>query len=185
MLRPAELEAPKLVDAVHQQALFGEPRLFAKSKGVTPSIFESALVLEQEGGARIQLRENGSLSLRLPLNRSENTSRNGFGAFAIIEEDVLRGLTAAIAFSAWLFETIDATHRIAHVAMAASIEASDHMGWRTQAEQDASPNSGNMRMGGPAHAPTSATDRPRAALRFQSTEIAEDLMVPLRRQLKA
>jgi hypothetical protein len=85
LLRPAELEAAALVDAIHQQALFSEPKLFSKSKGVEHSIEGSALVVEQERGARIRLGENGSLLLSLPLERTEGGRRNGFGAFAIIE----------------------------------------------------------------------------------------------------
>ncbi len=56
----------------------------------------------------------------------------------------MRELANAIAFTAWLLDHADATQRITHVAMAAKIEASDHLGWRTQAEQDASPNSGTV-----------------------------------------
>lgn len=56
---------------------------------------------------------------------------------------------------------------------------------RTQAEQDASPNSGTMRMASGQKSPTCSTDRPRAALRFQPAELAEDLTVPLRRQMKS
>lgn len=185
LLRPAELESPNLVDAIHQQALFVEPKLFSKSKGVDHSIVSSTLVLQQERGAQIRLNEDGSLLLSLPLDRTEGSRRNGFGMFAVIEEDVLRELAAALAFGAWLLEKIDPTQRITHVALAASIEASDHMGWRTQAEQDASPNSGTMRMASAQRPPTSSTDRPRAALRFQATEFAEDLMVPLRRKMRA
>ena len=184
LLRPAELEAPGLADAIHQQALFAEPRLFSKAKGVDLGIEGSALVLEQERGARIQLGEDGSLLLRLPLDRTEGGRRNGFGIFGVIQEDVMRELAAALSFAAWLLDKIDPTQRVTHVALAASIEASDHMGWRTQAEQDASPNSGTMRMASGQKPPTSSTDRPRAALRFQSAELAEDLMVPLRRQMK-
>jgi hypothetical protein len=185
LLRPAELEAPGLTDAIHQQALFVEPKLFSKSKGVDHSIDGSALVLEQERGAKLRLAEDGSLLLSLPLERTEGSRRNGFGVFAVIEEDVLRELAAALAFGAWLLDRIDPTQRVTHVALAASIEASDYMGWRTQAEQDASPNSGTMRMANGQQQPISSTDRPRAALRFQATELAEDLMVPLRRQMKA
>jgi hypothetical protein len=182
LLRPAELEAPALIDAIQQQALYVEPKIFSKSKGVKERIDGSTLVVEQELGASIRLDEDGSLRLSLPLEHTDG-SRRGYGAFAIIEEDVLRELAAAIAFGAWLFERIDPTQRITHVALAASIDASDYMGWRTQAEQDASPNSGTMRMGN-AQQPISSTDRPRASLRFQATELAEDLMVPLRRQMK-
>lgn len=183
LLRPAELEAANLADAIHQQALFVEPKLFSKSKGVEQRIEGSALVLEQESGAKIELAEDGSLLLSLPLEPTDGRRLNGFGGFAIIEEDVLRELAAALAFAAWLLEKIDPTHRVTHVALAASIEASDYMGWRTQAEQDANPNSGTMRMGN-AKQPVSSTGCPRAALRFKAIELAEDLMVPLRRQLK-
>ncbi|MDB5797711.1 MAG: hypothetical protein JWP36_1613 [Paucimonas sp.] len=184
LLRPAELEAPDLADAIHQRALFVEPKLFSRSKGVDPSIMGSALVVEQERGARIQLSEDGSLLLRLPLSRTEGSRQNGFGMLAVIQEDVLRELAAALSFCAWLLDKIDSTQRITHVALVASIEASDYMGWRTQAEQDASPNSGTMRMAGGQQPPISSTDRPRAALRFQAAELAQDLMVPLRRQMK-
>lgn len=183
LLRPAELEAPALIDAIQQQALFVEPKIFSKSKGVRERIDGSTLVIEQERGASIRLDEDGSVFLTLPLQQPDGSRRNAFGAFAIIEEDVLRELSAAIAFCAWLFEKIDPTQRVTHVALAAFIEASDYMGWRTQAEQDANPNIGTMRMGN-AQQPISSTDRPRVSLRFQATELAEDLMVPLRRQLK-
>ena len=79
---------------------------------------------------------------------------------------------------------MDPTQRLTHVAVAASIEASEHLGWRTQKEQDASPHSGQMRMGGAAGLAPTCVDRPRAALRFDATRLAEDLMVPLRRQRK-
>jgi hypothetical protein len=185
ILRPAELESPKLADAIHQQALFVEPKLFSKAQGVDTNIDDSALVLEQERGARIQLSEDGSLSLRLPLGKSESSRGNGFGFSAVIEEDVSRELATALEFSAWLLDKIDPTQRITHVAIAASIEASDYMGWRTQAEQDASPNSGSMRMGNAQQLPISSTDRPRPALRFEAAELADDLMVRLRRQMKS
>lgn len=184
LLRPAELESTTLADAIHQQALFVEPKLFSRSKGVEHSIDGSTLLVEQERGAKIRLGEDGSLLLSLPLERTEDNRRNGFGAFAVIEEDVVRELSSAMAFGAWLLDRIDPTQRVTHVALAASIEASDYMGWRTQAEHDASPNSGTMCMGN-ASRPTATTDRPRAALRFQAAELAEDLMVPLRRQMKA
>jgi len=186
VLRPAELEAPALADALHQQALFGESRLFARAKGIETEIEGSALFLEQERGARVQLNELGSLLLRLPLERSVGGRRSGFsGMFAIIEEDVVRELGVAIAYAAWVLERIDSTQRLTHVALAASIEASDYLGWRTQAEQDASPNSGTMRLGGSQELPTVRVDRPRAALRFEAHALAEDLMVPLRRQWKS
>lgn len=188
ILRPAQLEAPALQEAIHQRALFVEPKLFSTSKGVDSRLEGNSLVLDQPQGAKVQIHENGSVFLRLGLNRSKGRARNGFAsvALAVIEEDVLRELSAALAFGAWLLEEIDPTQRVTHVALAASIEASDYMGWRTQAEQDASPNSGTIRASSSQQRPTSSTTtKPRMALKFQAPDLAEDLMVSLRRQMKS
>jgi hypothetical protein len=185
VLRPAELEAPALVDSLHQQALFGVPRLFEREKGIETDIEGTALFLQQEGGARVQLDEFGSLLLRLPLKRSEGGSRSRFGAMlAVIEEDVVRELGAAIAYATFVLDRIDSTQRLTHVALAASIEANDYLGWRTQAEQEASPNSGTMHMGRDQQRPVAKVDRSRPALRFEANALAEDIMVSLRRQWK-
>ena len=103
---------------------------------------------------------------------------------AIIEEIVIRQLMAAIAFADWTLEKIDPTHRLTQLAIAASIEATDFLGWRTQAEDDASPNSGQMRMARDEELAPVRVDHRRAALRYNAKALAEDLMVPLRRQRK-
>jgi hypothetical protein len=186
ILRPAELEAPQLASDLHQRALFKEPRLFDSAKGMETDIEGSALYLEQEGGARIQLDEQGRILLRLPLEERDRRRHGGFGSsFALIEETVVRQLSAGIAYADWALERIDPTQKLTHVSLAARIEASEHLGWRTQAEDDASPNSGTMGFGGGEQKPPVMVDRPRAALRFDATRLAEDLMVPLRRQRKS
>lgn len=186
ILRPAELEEQKLVKSLHQQALFAEPRLFDSSKGMETEIEGSALVLEQDGGVRIQLDEKGGLVLRLSLEAPSRRRNGGFsGSFALIEETVVQQLTAGIAYVDWVLELIDPTQRLTHVSLAASIDASEHLGWRTQAEDDASPNSGTMGFGGGEVRSPVSVDRPRAALRFDAVRLAEDLMVPLRRQRKS
>lgn len=117
---------------------------FDRAKGIATDIEGSALYLEQDGGARIQLDEQGAILVRLPLDRPGRGRVGGFSGFALIEETVVRQLTAAISFGAWTLEMIDPTQKLTHVAVAANIEASGHLGWRTQAEDDASPNSGTM-----------------------------------------
>lgn len=184
ILRPAELEEQKLVDALHQRALFSEPRLFDSTKGVESSIEGSALFLAQDGGAGIRLDERGALVLRLPLDEPTRRKLSGFSGFALIQETVVAKLMAAIAYADWALEQIDPTQRLTHVSLAARIEASDHMGWRTQAEDDASPNSFTMGFAGNDEKLPVSVDRPRAALRFEAARLAEDLMVPLRRQRK-
>lgn len=186
ILRPAALEQPKLLTDLHQRALFGDPKLFDSSKGMNSDIEGAALYLEQDGGARIQLDEQGALVLRLSLEHPGPRNHGGYSAsFALIEEIVVRQLTAGIAYADWALELIDPTQKMTHVSLAARIDASEHLGWRTQAEDDASPNSGTMGFGGGEERPPVAVDRPRAALRFDTASLAEDLMVPLRRQRKS
>lgn len=185
VLRPAELEADSLAEALHQQAMFGTPKLFEKSSGVDARMDGDVLVVEQENGASLRLDEQGGVAIALPLEREASRSR-GFGGvmLGIVEESVLRELTNAIAFADWLLDKVDPTQRVTHVGLAARIEASEFMAWRTQAEQDASPNSGTMRMS-PAPKKPVCVDRPRGALKFDARRLAEDLLVPLRRQWKA
>jgi hypothetical protein len=179
-LRPAQLEDPALTDDIHRQALFGEPRLFDKSKGIKGAVEAGVLVIEQERGARIELGEGGAVVLRLPLNR-DSVSRDSFSSsFALIQEDVERELATAMGYLNWLLERIDPTRRLSHVALAASIDAAEHMGWRTLAEQAASPNSGTMRMGRGEGSPA-LVDLPRAELRLQPQLAVKDLTVSLRR----
>lgn len=177
ILRPSELEDPQLANKLHQQALFGTPRLFDATKGMESNLEDDALVLEQERGARIRIDEQAGLLLRLPL---EKDRQRGHGLQSIIEETVLERLNAALAFSSWSLQTIDASQRLTHVAVAASIEGGGYMAWRTQAEQDASPNSGGMGLGDRNNVQTQGT-WPRAALRLESHRLSEDLMVRLRR----
>ena len=183
ILRPAQLEEPSLARAMHQHALFGDPGVFDGAEGVESAIEGAALVLAQDRGACVQLDEQGSLAMRLPLQRGDQT-RSGFGGLAIIEETVVRQLMAAIAYADWVFERIDPTQRLTQVAIAASVEAAEFLGWRTQAEDDASPSSGQMRIGRQNDLAPVHVDRRRAALRYEAKALAEDLMVPLRRQRK-
>ena len=107
------------------------------------------------------------------------------GFSAIIEENVSRDLITALAFASWTLEMIDSSQRFAHVAVAATIEASDYMSWRTQAEQEASPNSGTMGFGGNSDEPRVARGSwARAALRTEAHRLAEDLTVRVRRLWK-
>lgn len=183
ILRPAQLEAPELGEFIQQQAQFGTQRIFDKAKGTHEEIEGDTLLLVQEGGATLGLNEGGALLLSLPLEDSTKRQRHGYSLFAIIEESVMRQLASGLGFANLLLDHIDGVQRLTHVAIAASIESSDYMGWRTQAEQDASPNSGTMRMGD-EELPPVHLHVPRAKLRMVAQELAEDLTVKLRRQRK-
>ena len=185
VLRPAQLEADELADAIQQHAMFGAPpRVFDKSAGVDRRIDGESLSITQDSGAAIRVTESGDVELRLLLERGPERGRMGGISMGIIEEAVLRELLLGISFADWMLEKIDPTRRLTHLGLGARIEASDYMAWRTQAEQDARPNSASMRMAGAPNKPV-ITDRPRAALKFDARVIAEDLLVPLRRQWRA
>lgn len=182
LLRPAQLEETNLRDFIHKKALFGPQRIFDGSKGVNAGIEGDTLVLQQERGAGVRLAETGNLLLSLPLQDGDARNRSGFGFTAIIEEAVVQRLTLGLEFANLLLDHIDPTQRLAHTAIAAAIDASDYMGWRTQAQQDASPNSGTIRMGNDEDLSPVQLHVPRAKLRLAVHELAEDLMVNLRRQ---
>jgi hypothetical protein len=103
---------------------------------------------------------------------------------AIIEETLLARITAGLGYASWLLDHVDPTQRLTHVAFAAQLEAGDFMAWRTQREQDASPNGGTVSMFGNNVRKPVALQKPRAALRLDRQRLAEDLLVPLRRQWK-
>jgi hypothetical protein len=73
---------------------------------------------------------------------------------------------------------------LSHIVCAVQIEASDYMAWRTQREQDASPNGGTMSIYRNEQREPVSLHKPRPALRLDRQRIAEDLLVPLRRQWK-
>ena len=181
ILRPAKLESALLKESLHQHALFGEDRLFDPSAGVADGIDDAALFLEQRGRSRIQLDEQGSLLFRQPVDQTKSRERSGF-MLGLIEETVLDQLNRVIGYASWVLDQIDSTQRLMHVGVAAAIDGSDYIGWRTQAEQDASPNAGHIHTGG-LRAPI-CVNRPRAVIRLGRQEFAEDLMVRLRRQFR-
>lgn len=186
ILRPVEIEAPALSDALHQAALFGETRIFDPAAGVRREIEQAALVLEQERGARVQVDEQGAMSVRLLMERESERRNHSYGGIPVLlEERVQKQIAAALSYTAWLLEHIDPTQRLSHVAVAARIEGGEHLAWRTQQEHDQSPNSVSVG-GGFGHTNAAVhLSQPRAALRLNRTHIIEDLLVPLRRQWKA
>jgi len=180
ILRPAEIEAKELTDALHQAALFGNARVFDATKGVATRIERGALVLEQDQGARVWVDEHASLKLRLLISQPQRSSFS-----VLVEETVQEVLDRALGYSNWFLEHIDRTQRLTHVAVAAHIGGSNMLTWRTQREQDGSPNSMSLGTSYGAVRQAVHVSEPRAALRLNPARLVEDLLVPLRRQWQA
>ena len=174
IIRPIELEKPSLADALHQKALFGERRLFDLSKGVERVISGDTLTISQDRLAQVSLNENGTALVTNPIRRTGRMSME------LIYESIQEQIADAIEYCSWLFDFIDPTQRLTHIAVAVTLLGADHMAWRTLRESEANPNSISMGSSG-QYSPVSL-HRPRAALRLDATHIVEDLVVPLRRQ---
>ncbi len=183
VLRPIEIEAPALRDALHQAALFGEARVFERNKGVEESFEGAALVISQDRGASLRLNEQGAVVLKLPIETSE--ARRSASMPALIEEHVQSRIAAALGYGAWVLDHIDPTQKLSTVALAARLEGAEHLAWRTRAEQDASPNSVSMSGFHGRETLGVTLSLPRPALRLDRAKLVEDILVPLRRERRA
>lgn len=180
ILRPVEIEHPDLSRSLLREANYGDHAVFDPSRGSTGEMSGGALRLSQDSGAEIILDERGGVRISVPIAR-------GAGMMgALIEELVSDAIDRAITHTDWLLSQIDETHRLSRFVLVASIDAGDYMGWRTQNEDEASPNSMTMshHFGAEAREPVSflPPDRPRTALTFDKNRMVEDLVTLLRRQ---
>jgi len=187
VLRPAEMEAQTMTDALQQRALFGPPPLFNRTLGTNRRLDSGALVIEQEDrhgeGAKIALWPTGDILIQLPADRPSR----GIGFPTLVQEDIAAQLAGSLSYITWLLSHVDPTERLTHVALATRVIGGSMYGWRTEREHAASPNSGSMMMFGqeaerdapvmlaPAH-------MVRQALTMNAARIVEDLIVLLRRK---
>ncbi|CAD0353978.1 DUF4062 domain-containing protein [Xanthomonas hortorum pv. gardneri] len=185
VLRPAEIEAQPLLDAMQKHALFGAPAVFDRSLGMKAGLDGEALVLVQEAqrseGASIRLWPNGDVLISLPVPPPER----GMGLSVVVEEDIAGKLEAAISYAAWLLAHIDPTERLSHVVPVVRLLGEHAGAWRTRAEHEASPNSMQVPYRQGEHqAPVllSPAHRVRQSLSMDMQRIVEDLVVLLRRR---
>lgn len=177
VLRPSELESRSLSQELLKEAMFGAHAIFNVAKGSQHALEDDALVLSQERGGFLSLDGQGTVVIAIPVS-------TGAHHMGIIEEDVSGKLKAALALTAWILEKVDATQRLTHFAIAARISGADYLGWRTLAEDRASPNSGTMRGMGDETTIVSLKPphRPRGELSYNAEAIVADLITLLRRQ---
>ena len=180
ILRPSALEDEMFAREIQQEVLFGQQALFAVEGGLTTNLRAGWLVLSQ-GGASIELDSAGDIVIR----QSTTNRRDHFELPSLIEEDIQSQLVLALGFASALLDRIDSVHRLSHVVIMAALVGLSYEPWRTREEQARSPNSGTMGMGRKcAVAWLTPGIRPRAEIAQRSHELAQDLMVLLRRQLK-
>ncbi|MBA3512302.1 DUF4062 domain-containing protein [Sphingomonas sp.] len=179
ILRPVEIERPDFARGLLREATYGDSALFDPAHGSESNLAGGTLKLSQETGATIVVDERGSVRVSVPI--ASGTGMVG----ALIEENVADALGRALTQSAQILAKIDETERLSRIVVAAGISSNGAMGWRTRAEDAASPNSMTMSMfhqgdREPVH--FQPPDRARAALSFDRERMAEDLVALLRRQ---
>lgn len=180
ILRPSQIEDSCFQRDLQQRALFGSPSLFDTREGIEISIRDHALRLRQTHQS-IVLSEDGSLLLESALPHSES------GLSAVIEEDVHAAILRTLTFSGGLLDALDSTEKLSRLAVALALRNSGGGEWRTRTEHQQNPNSMRMSLGHDDTIPRvtlSPPDRARAAFRQTYTEMAEDLMVLLRRHFQ-
>jgi hypothetical protein len=184
VLRPAELEDRDLARALQAEALTGEYAVLTTTAGTTISTRGDALELTQPDANRlVRLDESGRL---LVVRRAVEHERGQFGMTSLIEEDVRDAIAQALRFSARVLDRIDSVNRLSHVAVMAAVTGVGYLPWRTRQEQAESPNRATMGPGSQEQVRVSLTPavRRRAALSHQTNELAEDLTVRLRREVR-
>lgn len=184
VLRPAELEAPDFAEQLEQSALYGDSRLFDRTLGIVSGLDGSDLVLRQERGAAIRVTEQGSVSLRLPLDEARTGGRSfdSMSGMVVLEEAVQQRLGTALDYVARAMDRIDRTQRLTHLVVAARLSGVEHREWRTRAQHAANPNSVQLGHGSITERPPIILAIRRAALGLDRAALIEDILVPLRRQ---
>lgn len=181
VIRPKDLEASKLEEAISQQALFGPHRILDRTLGTDREIRDNALVIEQQKGS-IFLDQLGTIRLVRAIEHS--LARNEISAVGVaIKEEVEELLRRMLQFAAWMLDHIDPVRRISDVVPVVALNGA--MTWRTQAEHEQSPNSYPVRLStDPVVAQLNPARRHRAALTQDAASIAEDIVALLGRSMR-
>lgn len=181
VLRPTEIEAPQLLDALQQEAMFGADGPLDRRAATEPRSGGSGLRLVQ-ADAEVGITEDGTVTICLPTAPGHAGWRSGIPS--IIEEDLHGNIASALRFAHAVLGHIDPMHRITDVVPAVALRNAASTPWRTREEAAANPNTVSMPM-------LSGDDQPvarapalirRAALVHDAHRLAEDLTVLLRRQ---
>lgn len=184
VLRPAELENEDLQRFLLAEALTGVDAVLSPSIGTDVAIRGDTMQISQaQRSAVVTLDEGGNLVVVQPALEPDS-GRSGIPS--LIEEVVTERITRAIRFCAGVLNHVDPAQRMSHIAPVVGLRGGGHMPWRTQAEQDRSPNRAAMGVGGSEQVVIALSPpvRRRAALLQDTQRLAEDFTVRLRREVR-
>lgn len=181
LMRPSDFDGNTLAASLQQLALFGTPVLDV-GEGVQVKREATGMLALEQRDARVAVDERGTVVVTLP---AVHPSRTMGPLSSLIEEDVAEDIERCLIFASRALDLIDTSSTIQSVAVAAAITGGTYLGWRTRAEQQASPHSMSMSISAPDSA-IAQLDRVyrRADLLSQAREIALDLTALLGRSLR-
>lgn len=184
VLSPAKLEDSTFARHLIQKAMFGEHAIFRPEEGTQPRQLDDRLRIEQESAA-LEIGEDATTSVGIPAISREEGGR--WTLPALVEADVRDALHAAIGLVTEVFDEVDPLHRLSDVVVLTALEGCSALGWMTRKEHRDSPNQVRMSLHGGdlVIVPDDPRIRPRADLAARRSEIVEDLLVRLRRRLRA
>jgi hypothetical protein len=183
VLRPAELERVQLQKELRKEALFGDLAVLDPSKGSEVLVSGNQLEIKQEEQS-LMIDQLGSVRIiGQPRNDDDDSMSVGL---VLIEEEVRASIERAILFASWVLEQIDPRARLSRVVPVVSLLGSGYYALKTRAQHERSRNRSSMSMRGESvlTVKLSPPGRPRAALKVQATELAEDFATLLRREIK-
>ena len=176
VLRPSELQNEQLAMNLIKEAVFGPYPIFDHRFGNKTSIGNNHLVMHQENRDRmIKLNPQGGLVFILNLDTES--------LMVIIKEQLEQEIFNAFKYAGLVFEKIDPTQRLTHVALAAGFKGSEYITIRTQAEHSASPNSVTVGFGQTDNRPVhlNPAHRSRGSFNHETEKLVEDFIVLLQR----
>ena len=181
LMRPSDFDGDTLGRSLQQLALFDAPVLDV-GEGVHVKREATGMLTLEQRYARVTVDECGTVVVTMP---AAHRSRTMAVLSSLIEEDVADDIEHCLVFASRALDLLDVAFSIQSVAVAAAITGGGYLGWRTRAEQQASPHSMSMSISAPDSA-VAQLDRVyrRADLLSQAREIALDLTALLGRSLR-
>lgn len=180
VLAPAQLDDQSLQRDLERDAIYGDAAPLARGMQTKTRVEADALVIAQDP-ARVSVDTLGTIAVATTAQRPRD-ERDWMPT--LIDEDVRDAIAVAVRYAIATLDRLDPYERLTDLAIAAALRELGHLGWRTRAERDRSPNSAPMNMRG-AEVVTARTEpltRKRAAVRQQVDAVARDLTATLRRK---
>ena len=120
VLRPAELEADELSDALMREGLFGPNRVLDPARGTNKRLEGHALLVEQDR-ASIRLDELGTVVIAQPAR--DEGGRAHMELPVLIEEDICARIERGLLFASWILDRVDPVRRLSDVVTLAALLA--------------------------------------------------------------